>query len=147
MKSLAQWLNEYSVSHQNPTNKKIHWVCVPTIFFTVVCFLLTLLPEPLGLVLLGVLSVFYLRLSWRLFLGMCIWLSTFIVAAYALEAAIAPTPLWQLSLLIFIVAWIGQFVGHHIEGKKPSFFQDLQFLMIGPAWCLNFVFQKLGINL
>ena len=51
-----------------------------------------------------------------------------------------------LSLMIFIVAWIGQFIGHKIEGKKPSFFQDLQFLLIGPAWLLSFIYDKLGIK-
>ena len=54
---------------------------------------------------------------------------------------------WRLSLAIFIVAWIGQFIGHKIEGKKPSFFEDLQFLLIGPAWLLSFIYNKLGIKL
>jgi uncharacterized membrane protein YGL010W len=46
-------------------------------------------------------------------------------------------PLFYTSLLIFVVAWVGQFYGHHIEGKKPSFLKDLQFLLIGPAWVLE----------
>ena len=54
---------------------------------------------------------------------------------------------WKLSLIIFIAAWIGQFIGHKIEGKKPSFFEDLQFLLIGPAWLLSFIYKKLGIRL
>ena len=56
------------------------------------------------------------------------------------------TPLWKTSLMIFIVAWIGQFIGHKIEGKKPSFLQDLQFLLIGPAWLLSFIYNKFGIK-
>ena len=56
------------------------------------------------------------------------------------------TPLWIISLYIFVIAWIGQFIGHKIEGKKPSFFQDLQFLLIGPAWLLSFVYNKIGIK-
>ena len=55
-------------------------------------------------------------------------------------------PLWKISLIIFVVAWAGQFVGHKIEGKKPSFFQDIQFLLIGPAWLLSFIYNKLGIK-
>ena len=43
--------------------------------------------------------------------------------------------------VVFVLAWIGQFVGHKIEGKKPSFFEDLQFLLIGPGWCLNDLFK------
>ena len=56
------------------------------------------------------------------------------------------TPLWRISLYIFVIAWIGQFIGHKIEGKKPSFFQDLQFLLIGPAWLLSFFYNKIGIK-
>jgi uncharacterized membrane protein YGL010W len=53
----------------------------------------------------------------------------------------------QMSLLffslgLFSVAWIGQFYGHKVEGKKPSFFQDLQFLLIGPAWVVENLFAK-----
>jgi uncharacterized membrane protein YGL010W len=54
-------------------------------------------------------------------------------------------PLWLVSLVIFAVAWIGQFYGHKVEGKKPSFFKDIQFLLIGPAWLMHFVYKKLGI--
>jgi len=50
-----------------------------------------------------------------------------------------------VSLGIFVIAWIGQFIGHKIEGKKPSFLEDLQFLLIGPAWLLHFIYKKLGI--
>ena len=45
-----------------------------------------------------------------------------------------------------MLAWIGQFIGHKIEGEKPSFFEDLQFLLIGPAWLLGAIYQKLGIR-
>ena len=55
-------------------------------------------------------------------------------------------PLWKTSMYIFIAAWIGQFIGHKIEGKKPSFFQDIQFLLIGPLWLLSFIYKKLGIR-
>jgi uncharacterized membrane protein YGL010W len=50
------------------------------------------------------------------------------------------------ALIIFVVAWIGQFIGHKIEGKKPSFLQDVQYLLIGPAWLLHFIFKKVGIG-
>jgi uncharacterized membrane protein YGL010W len=55
------------------------------------------------------------------------------------------TPLWILCAAIFVVAWIGQFIGHAIEGAKPSFFKDMQFLMIGPLWLMSFVYRRLGI--
>jgi uncharacterized membrane protein YGL010W len=51
---------------------------------------------------------------------------------------------WKICLVLFVLAWIGQFVGHKIEGKKPSFFQDVVFLLIGPAWLLHFIYKKAG---
>jgi uncharacterized membrane protein YGL010W len=57
----------------------------------------------------------------------------------------APWPLWAISLVVFALAWIGQFIGHHIEGKKPSFLKDLAFLLIGPAWLLAKLYRRFGI--
>ena len=51
-----------------------------------------------------------------------------------------------VSVIIFAVAWVFQFIGHKIEGKKPSFLEDLQFLLIGPAWLMSFIYKKLGIR-
>jgi uncharacterized membrane protein YGL010W len=53
---------------------------------------------------------------------------------------------WKVSIVVFVIAWIGQFIGHSIEGKRPSFFKDLQFLLIGPLWLLSFVYRRLGIR-
>jgi uncharacterized membrane protein YGL010W len=50
-----------------------------------------------------------------------------------------------LSVSVFVIAWIGQFVGHKIEGKKPSFFDDLRFLLIGPLFVLGFLYRRLHI--
>ena len=55
--------------------------------------------------------------------------------------------IWKSSLIIFTLAWIGQFIGHKIEGQKPSFFEDFKFLLIGPAWLLSFIYKKLGVSL
>jgi uncharacterized membrane protein YGL010W len=55
-------------------------------------------------------------------------------------------PLWGLALILFVIAWVFQFVGHNIEGKKPSFLKDLQFLLIGPAWLMHFIYKKIGIK-
>jgi uncharacterized membrane protein YfcA len=87
--------------------------------------------------------VFYARLSLPLTAGMAAIsaLSTSLILAY--QAADLPWPLWSFALALFVLAWIGQFIGHKIEGKKPSFFKDLQFLLIGPAWLLNSVYRRL----
>jgi uncharacterized membrane protein YGL010W len=158
MKSIHQWLEEYGESHQNPTNKLIHWLCVPLIFFSIIALLAALPAQGLknlfpnafspyvhfGTVLIVLGLLFYLRLSIAMFIGIALFCALCLQAIIWLEAA--PLPLWASSLIIFAGAWIGQFIGHNIEGKKPSFLKDLQFLLIGPAWLMGFIFKKLGIK-
>ena len=150
-------LSEYGESHQNVTNKTIHWICVPLIFLSIVG-LITSIPSSavqsfLGAgnpyahwatVLLVIVIIYYATLSISLSIGMALFsiLCLFIVS-FIERSNVAP--LWSVSLCIFVVAWIGQFFGHNIEGKKPSFFKDIQFLLIGPAWLMHFVYRKLGI--
>ena len=69
-----------------------------------------------------------------------------LIALYGTQLLSQVTELWKVSLIIFIIAWIGQFIGHKIEGKKPSFFQDIQFLLIGPAWLIGFIYRRFNIK-
>ncbi len=158
MRRIDSLLEHYGESHQNPTNVLIHKICVPTIVFTVYG-LLWAVPVPasvrqmlaLGGVGFGNMAtlvfvlglVYYLRLSLSMTLGMALMSGFFLVILGWLENA--GMPILGISLVIFVVAWIGQFVGHRIEGKKPSFFEDLQFLLVGPAWTLSHLYRKLGI--
>ncbi len=152
-KSADQWFNEYGESHQNRLNKALHWICVPLIAACVIA-LVWEIPTPqlmrrvpflnwATLLVAGSL-IFYLRLSPALAGGMLIF-STAVLGGIAAYERLGVTPVWQLALVVFLIAWIGQFIGHSIEGKKPSFFQDLQFLLIGPIWLLGFIYRKLGI--
>jgi uncharacterized membrane protein YGL010W len=156
---MQDWLDAYGESHQNPTNKLVHWICVPIIFFTIIGLLSTIPSEFLkdlapeswsayvhwGTVVIIFGLIFYLRLSFVMFLGILLW-CLFCLWGNARIDASASLPLWQISLGLFVLAWIGQFWGHKIEGKKPSFLQDLQFLLVGPAWLLAFIYQRLGIK-
>jgi uncharacterized membrane protein YGL010W len=158
MKTASEWFREYGVSHQDPTNKLIHWVCVPLIFLSVVGLLASIPHEALDhyvgarwqpyihfgtlLIILG--SAFYLTMSVSIFIGMLLVSILVLMINAWIESAIG-IPLWGISLLIFVFAWIGQFIGHKIEGEKPSFFKDLLFLLVGPAWLLGFIYRKLGI--
>ncbi len=129
-RSLDQWLSDYAVSHQNSLNKKIHWLCVPTIFVSILGMSMAI-STWFTIVLAMLVALFYLRLSTPLFMAM----GSFMLICLT---AMALMPLsFKGWAAIFVVAWIGQFVGHKIEGKKPSFFEDLKFLMIGPAWVAN----------
>ena len=153
-RTLRQWLDQYGESHQNPVNKKIHWLMVPIIFFTITGILWSL-PLPTWLqtvpgvnwasILLIPVLLFYLRLSVALTLGMTVFSLLCFAICWQIDQ-IMPGQLWQISLTLFVIAWVFQFVGHKIEGQKPSFFEDVQFLLIGPAWLMSFIYQKLGIR-
>lgn len=157
MRKVDQLLDEYGESHQTKFNKMIHYICVPAIVFSIVgllaCiplgFLAKVLPNALapyahmGSVLIVLSLLFYIRLSISLAIGMFVY-SVLVLWGNA-QIVAAGLPLWLVSVAIFVVAWIFQFIGHNHEGKKPSFLKDVQFLMVGPAWILGFVFRKWGI--
>lgn len=148
-RSAQEWLDAYGESHQNKTNKTIHWICVPVITWTVIALLWEVSFAQnewlnLGAFFIVAALIFYSRISLTLMIGMGLFagLSIGLIQLHNANVALA---LWQSALILFVIAWIGQFIGHKIEGKKPSFFEDIQFLMIGPAWLLSFVYKRMGI--
>lgn len=153
MKTLHQWFDEYAVSHQNEVNQRIHYICVPAIFFSIVGMLMSIptnfLTQTIGLenaiiqnwatLALLLVSIFYLRLSISMFFKILFFSIACLIGNFYLDKYL---PLFYSSLFIFVVAWIGQFYGHKVEGKKPSFLKDLQFLLIGPAWVIHKITTK-----
>ncbi|MEZ4961271.1 MAG: Mpo1-like protein [Saprospiraceae bacterium] len=153
-KAIDSLLEKYGESHQNGINKFIHWICVPSIMFSLLGLLYAIpFPVERGLftnwaaVLLLAALVYYLRLSVPMFLGFVVIGGLMLYGIDAIyEMTIGDAGMLAIiSLAIFVIAWIGQFIGHKIEGKKPSFLEDVQFLLIGPAWLLHFIFKKVGI--
>jgi uncharacterized membrane protein YGL010W len=154
MRSVDQWLEAYGASHRHPVNKLLHWICVPLIVTTVIG-LLWAIPVPQGFASLSP------WLNWATLAGAAAFAWYFLLSP-ALATGFVPVllamcgvvawldtlawPLWQSCLAIFVVAWVGQFVGHAIEGRRPSFFEDLQFLLIGPIWLLAFVYRSIGLR-
>ena len=156
MRKIELLLAEYGESHQNETNKAIHWICVPLIFLSVMG-LLASIPSHSVAALLGespyanwagvalvLVLVYYVSLSVPLAVGMLLF-GTLCLFLLKVLSGMQVAPLWMLSIAIFVVAWIGQFYGHKVEGKKPSFLKDIQFLLIGPAWLMHFIFKRIGI--
>lgn len=139
MNRLEALLAEYGESHQNPVNKAIHWLCVPLITISLLGILASLSTWLVAALVVGAM-IYYLSLSRPLAVGMLL----FTLASWLLLSAI-PSML-VVSLWVFVLAWIGQFIGHKIEGKKPSFFTDVQFLLIGPLWVLNALYQKFDLR-
>ena len=133
-------LEQYSESHRNPTNELIHFVCVPVIVFTLLGILWSIHPV-LAVVACVAALVYYFKLSRPFAFGMLL-MSALMLAVLAL---MPPMTVLPLSIAIFVVAWIGQFIGHKIEGKKPSFLDDLRFLLIGPLFVLGFLYRRLNV--
>jgi uncharacterized membrane protein YGL010W len=133
-------LAKYSESHINPTNELIHFVCVPLIVFSLLGMLWALTPL-VALAAVAASMVYYLKLSRPFAVGMVVMAALMLVVL----AALPPVTVLPLSVTIFVLAWIGQFIGHKIEGKKPSFFDDLRFLLIGPLFVLGFLYRRLKL--
>ena len=152
MKTIQEWLDEYGTHHRNAVNELIHWICVPLIFFSVVGLFYSIkFPYvffyfQLNMAVFALVGVmlYYQQLSVSLSFGM--FLFSILCLYFCNLIEVHGLRLWLVSILIFTGAWIGQFVGHKIEGQKPSFFKDLQFLLIGPAWLLSMIYRKLGIK-
>ncbi len=151
MRRVDRLLEEYGESHLNKTNKLIHWIFVPLIFLSI-ALLVWSIPFPVETVwwlnwisiVIALVTLYYIVLSPMIALGLfpimilCIYIARFLDRNFS-------TPVWVIALGIFVVSWIFQFIGHKIEGKKPSFAKDIEFLLVGPAWLLHFIYKKMGI--
>jgi len=157
MRKIDGLLQEYDICHRHPTNKTIHWLCVPAIFFSAVGLLYSIPPGPMqemeyllshfanwATPVLLLVLVYYLMLSPPLALGMLLF-AALCLAMASLLSLLLPFPFWIFCIVLFLLAWLVQFYGHKIEGKKPSFFKDIQFLLIGPAWLMHFIYKRLGL--
>jgi uncharacterized membrane protein YGL010W len=133
-------LAKYAESHVNPANEVIHFICIPAIMFSLLGLLWALHPvAALGVTLASL--VYYFFLSVPFAVGMLLMSGAMLWVLSVLPQEMLLT----ISLAVFVLAWIGQFIGHKIEGKKPSFFEDVRFLLIGPLFVLSFLYRRLGI--
>lgn len=136
---LQQLVGEYAESHRHPTNIAIHWICVPVIVWCTLALLHVAHPWAGYAAIAGSLA-YYLRLSWKMALVM-----GFFSLLCVLSFPQVPMLGWA-ALGAFVVAWVAQFIGHEIEGKKPSFLKDVQFLLVGPLFLLNKLFFRLRLS-
>lgn len=156
MRKIDRLFAEYAESHRNTTNKTIHWICVPLIFFSILGFI-SLIPAPhvcgkmvgcisiASIITVFAVSFYYFSLSWRMGILMFTVMILLEHLAYRINIGLHGMPFW-IYLGIFILSWLGQFYGHKIEGRKPSFLKDIQFLLIGPIWLLSLLMKKFSIR-
>ena len=153
MRTMQDWLDSYSRDHQNPTNQVFHWLCVPPIVWSVIALLWTI-PVPASFARPGAWSVlvmvlafyWYWKRSHRLALGLLLAFAVLGVFTNLLYYRLGATTLCYVAIAVFVVAWIGQFIGHQYEGRRPSFLTDLSYLLIGPAWLMAKLLRKLGFK-
>ena len=134
--------DRYGESHRHPANQAIHWVCVPLIMWSILAALWAWTPVA-AYVVIAAAILYYLWLSFPVALGM---LGISVGMLLPLPLFGSQRALLAVAAAVFVVAWIGQFVGHRVEGRKPAFLDDLKFLLIGPARLLALVMHRLGIR-
>ena len=148
---IDRWFARYAGDHRNATNVAIHWLAVPAILWSVVA-LLWCIPVQGSWFRAGLWAalamflawMFYYRASRALGLGM---LAVFVALSWLtrwLHDTLGTQALAWTALGVFAVAWVAQFIGHKVEGRRPSFLTDLVYLLVGPAWLLSKVYRRLG---
>jgi uncharacterized membrane protein YGL010W len=155
MRKIDSLFAEYGDSHRNATNKLIHWLCVPLIFWSILGFISLIPSKSICFIYIGCISfvsvaaiilvtIFYMRLSFVL--GFIMFFLMILMESFVYGVNTRYDHPWSVYTIVFVITWIFQFVGHKIEGKKPSFLKDLQFLLIGPVWLLSFILKKIRIR-
>jgi uncharacterized membrane protein YGL010W len=151
-RSIDRYFAHYGADHQDPSNQLIHWICVPLIVWSVIAAL-WVVPVPASIgrpglwaaVAMFLAFLWYYRQSRRLGLAMAL---AFFLLAFATEILFrwaGPKGLLLLAIVVFVGAWIGQFIGHRIEGRRPSFLTDLFYLLVGPAWLMGKAMRRLRV--
>ena len=139
-RKVDQLLAHHGESHQNPRNEVIHFIAIPLIMLSLVGMMFALHPF-VAYAFVAASMVYYARLSAVFFVSMAVWSVLFLGIVFAMGPLVLP-----ICAGIFVGAWILQFICHKIEGKKPSFFEDIQYLWVGPLFVLSKPFGKLGIR-
>lgn len=135
-----QLLAHYEESHRNPKNEIIHFIAIPLIMLSLVGMMFAIHPY-VAYAFIAASMVYYVRLSLVFLLTMVLWSLLSIAVVFAMGPLVL-----ELSVAIFVGAWVLQFIGHKLEGKKPSFFEDIQYLWVGPLFVLSKLFTRLGLR-
>jgi uncharacterized membrane protein YGL010W len=152
MGDMQHWLDSYSADHQHPTNRILHWICVPLILWCVIALMWTVPVPPFlgrpGFWAVGMLVLafaWYWKHSHRLGAALLIAMALLALLTELIYRQLGPMSLRVLAGGVFVVAWIGQFIGHAIEGRRPSFLTDLAYLLVGPAWLMDKLLRRAGV--
>ena len=140
MRTIDTLLAQYGESHRNHVNEWVHIVCVPLIVFSLLGLLWS--AHPSVALLASILALYYYYQLSRPFAAGMLAMLAIMLGLLLLMPALTILP---VSMALFVLAWIGQFIGHQIEGKKPSFLDDVRFLLVGPLFVLGFLYRRLRL--
>jgi len=153
MRSIDTLLDNYTGDHLNPKNQLIHVICVPAIVWSVTAAL-WVIPVPEAFFKPGAWAALAMFAAWMYYWRLSKMLAVGILVCFLAAALLnrwlfyrfGASFLLELGIGVFVIAWIGQFIGHHIEGKRPSFFTDMVYLLIGPLWTLSKFYRRFDIE-
>ena len=150
MTPLARTLADYTAYHRDRRNVATHAMGVPLI----VLALQVLLARPVwtsevlvvtpSVVVSVLAAIFYLRLDFRWGTVMTLLLALFCWAGFAI-AQVSTLAWLGGGAALFTVGWAFQFLGHHYEGRKPAFLDDVRSFLVGPLFVVAEAAFALGL--
>lgn len=149
---MQHWLDSYSADHQHPANRLLHWICVPLIVWCAIAMMWTIPVPPMigrpgfwSVAVLVLAFAWYWKHSHRLGAALLVALALLCVLTEFAYRQLGPHTLLLTAIVVFVIAWVGQFIGHAIEGRRPSFLTDLAYLLVGPAWLMDKLLRRAGL--
>jgi len=139
-RKIDRLLAHYAESHRNPTNEAIHMIAIPAIMLSLIGLLFAIHPWVAYAFVTASLIYYATLRAATFFLAMAVGALIVLALVQAMGGLVLP-----ISAAIVAIAWAFQFIGHRIEGKKPSFFEDIQYLWVGPLFVLSRAFLRLNL--
>jgi uncharacterized membrane protein YGL010W len=160
LRPVEVYFNRLNASHQNPTNRLLHFICIPLMLFGILGIAWAI-PFPY-IKFIGGYNGFFNWASFLIAFSVYYTLKlspnlsyTMLLVLFVLSYGVSKLAEWQLTgglpliwvgTILFAIAWLGQFIGGQIEGKKESFADDKQLVLITPIWVLHFLAKKIRLR-
>lgn len=128
--------SDYEEHHRTAGNRTCHMIGIPLIIIGLLGLLAIPIAHvggwPIEVSLLIVIVVGAIDIWLDAKLGALMLASAFLIYLGARMLV------WQLSVALFIVGWMFQFLGHGAyEKRAPAFYKNAVHLIVGPLWVLN----------